>query len=112
MVQVSPLDHDGNGDKWVLFYCYQRFQSDGSYTDEWILQHCQPLVDYDLNVNWNDNCLSALVTDGTDSCVTFSFNALWYAIRIDRHLCSGLSRSALPHKHILGTLAMQFLPPK
>jgi hypothetical protein len=21
MVQVSPLDHDGSGDKWVLFYC-------------------------------------------------------------------------------------------
>ena len=62
---------------------------------------------------WRDSgSSSALVSGGTDSCVTFSFNALWYAIRIHRHLCSGLSRSALPHKHILGTLAMQFLPPK
>jgi hypothetical protein len=40
MVQVSPLDHDGSGDKWLLFYCYRRFQSDGSYTDKWVLQHC------------------------------------------------------------------------
>jgi hypothetical protein len=40
MVQVSLLDHDGSGDKWVLFYCYRHFQSDGSYTDKKILQHC------------------------------------------------------------------------
>jgi hypothetical protein len=40
MVQESPLDHDGSGDNWVVFYCYRHFQSDGSYTDEWILQHC------------------------------------------------------------------------
>jgi hypothetical protein len=40
MVQVSPLDHDGSGDKWVLFYCSRHFQSNGSYTNEWILQHC------------------------------------------------------------------------
>jgi hypothetical protein len=25
MVQVSPLDHDGSRDKWILFYCYRRF---------------------------------------------------------------------------------------
>jgi hypothetical protein len=61
MVQVSLLDHDGSGDKWVLFYCYRCFQPDGSYTDEWILQHCQPLVDYDLNVNWNDNCFKPIL---------------------------------------------------
>jgi hypothetical protein len=61
MVQVSPLDHDGSGDKWVLFYCYRRFQSDGSYTDEQILQHCRPLVEYNLNVNWNDNCFKPIL---------------------------------------------------
>jgi hypothetical protein len=61
MVQVSLLDHDGSRDKWVLFYCYRHFQSGGSYTDEWILQHCQPLVDYDLNVNWNDNCFKPIL---------------------------------------------------
>jgi hypothetical protein len=32
MVQVSPLDHDGSGDNWVLFHCFWHFQSDGSYT--------------------------------------------------------------------------------
>jgi hypothetical protein len=61
MVQVSPLDHDGSGDKWILFYCYRHFQSDGSYTDEWILQHCQPVVAYNLNVNWNDNCFKTIL---------------------------------------------------
>jgi hypothetical protein len=61
MVQVSPLDHDGIGDKWVLFYCYRRFQPDGSYTDERILQHCQPLVDYDLNINWYDYCFKPIL---------------------------------------------------
>jgi hypothetical protein len=55
MVQVSPLYHDGSGDKWLLFYCYGHFQSDGSYTDKRVLQHCQPLVEYNMNVNWNDN---------------------------------------------------------
>jgi hypothetical protein len=40
MVQVSPLDHDGSGGNWVVFHCYRHFQSDGSYTDERILQHC------------------------------------------------------------------------
>jgi hypothetical protein len=55
MAQVSLLDDDGSGDKWVLFYCYRHFQLDGSYSNEWILQHCQPLVEYNLNVNWNDN---------------------------------------------------------
>jgi hypothetical protein len=40
MVQVSPLDHDGSGENWVVFHCYRRFQSDGSYTDERILQRC------------------------------------------------------------------------
>jgi hypothetical protein len=61
MVQVSPLDHDGSGDKWILFYCYRRFQSDGSYTDERVLQHCQPLIEYNLNVNWNDNCFKPIL---------------------------------------------------
>jgi hypothetical protein len=61
MVQVSPLDHDGSGDKWLLFNCYQRFQSDGSYTDEQVLQHCRPLVEYNLNVNWNDNCFNPIL---------------------------------------------------
>jgi hypothetical protein len=40
MVQVSPLDHDGSGDSWVVFNHYRQFQSDGSYTDERILQCC------------------------------------------------------------------------
>jgi hypothetical protein len=61
MVQVSPLDHDRSGDNWVLFCYYWRFQSDGSYTDERILQHCQPLVEYNLNVNWNDNCFKPIL---------------------------------------------------
>jgi hypothetical protein len=61
MVQVSPLDHDGSGDKWVLFYCYQCFQSYGSYTNKWLLQHCQPLIEYNLNVNWNDNCFKPIL---------------------------------------------------
>jgi hypothetical protein len=61
MVQVSPLDHDGSGDKWILFYCYRRFQSDGSYTDERVLQHCRPLIEYNLIVNWNDNCFKTIL---------------------------------------------------
>jgi hypothetical protein len=61
MVQVSPLDLDGSGDTWLLFYCYRGFQSDGSYTDEWVLQHCRPLVEYNLNVNWNDNCFKPIL---------------------------------------------------
>jgi hypothetical protein len=61
MVQVSPLDHDGSGDKWVLFYCSWHFQSDGSCTYKRILQHCQPLVEYNLNVNWNDNCFKPIL---------------------------------------------------
>jgi hypothetical protein len=61
MVQVSPLDHDGSGENWVVFHCYWRFQSDGSYTDERILQCCQPLVEYNLNVNWNDNCFQPIL---------------------------------------------------
>jgi hypothetical protein len=61
MVQVSPLDHDGSGDNWVVFHCYWHFQSDGSYTDEQILQHCQPFVEYNLNVNWNDNCFKPIL---------------------------------------------------
>jgi len=61
MVQVSPLDHDGSGDKWILFYCFRRFQSDGSYTDERVLQHCRPLIEYNLNVNWNDNCFKPIL---------------------------------------------------
>jgi hypothetical protein len=62
MVQVSPLDHDGSGDKWLLFYCSWHFQSDGSYTDKRVLQHCQPVVVYNLNVNWNDNCFKPILT--------------------------------------------------
>jgi hypothetical protein len=61
MVQVSLLDHDGSGENWVVFHCYQHFQSDGSYTDERILQHCQPLVEYNLNVNWNENCFKPIL---------------------------------------------------
>jgi hypothetical protein len=60
-VQVSPLDHDGSGDNWVLFYFYRRFQSDSSYIDKWILQHCRPLVEYNLSVNWNDNCFKPIL---------------------------------------------------
>jgi hypothetical protein len=60
MVQVSPLDHDGSGENWVVFHCYRHFQSDGSYSDERILQCCQPLVEYNLNVNWNDNCFKPI----------------------------------------------------
>jgi hypothetical protein len=26
MVQVSPLDHDGSGDNWVVFHCFWCFQ--------------------------------------------------------------------------------------
>jgi hypothetical protein len=26
-----------------------------------ILQHCQPLVEYNLNVNWNDNCFKPIL---------------------------------------------------
>jgi hypothetical protein len=44
-----------------LIQAYPHFQSDGSYTDERILQHCQPLVEYDLNVNWNDNCFKPIL---------------------------------------------------
>jgi hypothetical protein len=61
MVQVSPLDHDGSRENWVVFHCYRHFQSDGSYTDERILQRCQPLVEYNLNVNWNDNCFAPIL---------------------------------------------------
>jgi hypothetical protein len=61
MVQVSPLDHDGSGENWVVFHCYRHFQSDGSYTDERILQRYQPLVEYNLNVNWNDNCFAPIL---------------------------------------------------
>jgi hypothetical protein len=61
MVQVSLLDHDGSGDNWVVFHCYRHFQSDGNYTDKWILQRCQPLVEYNLNVNWNDNCFKPIL---------------------------------------------------
>jgi hypothetical protein len=38
-----------------VFHCFWHFQSDGGYTDERILQHYQPLVQYNLNVNWNDS---------------------------------------------------------
>ncbi len=71
-----------------------------------------------ISVSWallwwcDSGGLPGCVSGGNDSFITFSFNDLWYAIQIHRHLCSGLSRSALPHKHILGTWAMQFLPPK
>jgi hypothetical protein len=40
MVQVSLLDHDGSRENWVVFHCFRRFQSVGSYTDKRILQHC------------------------------------------------------------------------
>jgi hypothetical protein len=33
-----------------VFHCFWHFQLDGSYTDEWILQHCWPLVENNLNV--------------------------------------------------------------
>jgi hypothetical protein len=62
MVQVSPLNHDGSGDNCLVFHCYRHFQSDGSYTDERILQHCQPLVEYNLNVNCNDNCFKPILS--------------------------------------------------
>jgi hypothetical protein len=55
MVQVSPLDHNGSRGNMVVFHCYWGFQSDGIYTDKRILQCCQPLVEQNLNVNWNDN---------------------------------------------------------
>jgi hypothetical protein len=61
MVQVSLLGHDGSGDKWVLFYWYRCFQIDGSYTNEQILKHCQQLVEYNLDVNWNDNCFKPIL---------------------------------------------------
>jgi hypothetical protein len=38
--------------------------------------------------------LPGCVSGGTDSCTTFSFDSLWYAMQTHRHLCSGLSRSA------------------
>ncbi len=44
-----------------MFHCHWHFQSDGSYTDKRILQHCQPLVEYNLNVNWNDNCFNPIL---------------------------------------------------
>jgi hypothetical protein len=61
MVQVTPLDHDGSGENWVVFHCYRHFQSDGGYTDKRILQRCLPLVEYNLNVKWNDNCLKPIL---------------------------------------------------
>jgi hypothetical protein len=61
MVQVSLLDHDGSRENWVVFHCYRHFQSDGSYTDKRIMQHCQPLVEYNLNVDWNDNCVKPIL---------------------------------------------------
>ncbi len=48
-------------DNWVLFHCFWHFQSDGSYTDKWILQCCQPLIEYNLNVNWNDDCFKPIL---------------------------------------------------
>jgi hypothetical protein len=50
----------GTNGYW-LFYCYRHFQSDGSYTDKRVLQHCQPLVEYNLNVNWKDNCFKPIL---------------------------------------------------
>jgi hypothetical protein len=61
MVQVSPLDHDGSRGNWVVFHCYWQLQSDGSYTDKRKPQRCQPLIDYDLNVNWNYNCFKPIL---------------------------------------------------
>jgi hypothetical protein len=33
----------------------------GTYTDEHILQHCQPIAEYNLNVNWNDSCFKPIL---------------------------------------------------
>jgi hypothetical protein len=84
MAQVSPLDHDGSGEKWVLFYCYRRFQLDGSYSDKWLLQHCRPLVEYNLNVNWNDNFFKPILAMELKTP--------------GRHCCCHIERNERPNK--------------
>jgi hypothetical protein len=61
LVMVTPMNHDGSGNEWVVNHWFQHFNSDGTYFDECIQQNSCPLIEYNLNVNWRDSCFTPLL---------------------------------------------------
>jgi hypothetical protein len=61
LVMVTPMNHNGSGDEWVVNHWFWYSNSDGTYFDECIQQNSHPLIEYNLNVNWNDSSFTPLL---------------------------------------------------
>jgi hypothetical protein len=61
LVMVTPIKHDGSGDEWVVNHWFWHSNSDKTYFDECIQQNIHPLIEYNLNVNWNDSSFTLLL---------------------------------------------------
>jgi hypothetical protein len=61
LVMVTPMNHDGSRDEWVVNHWFWHSNSDGTYFDECIQQNSHPLIEYNLNVNWNDSSFTPLL---------------------------------------------------
>ena len=61
LVMVTPMNQDGSGDEWVVNHWFWHSNLDGTYFDECIQQNSHPLIEYNLNVNWNDRSFTLLL---------------------------------------------------
>jgi hypothetical protein len=61
LVWVTPMNHDGRSNEWVVNHQFSHFISDMTYFDECICQNCDPLIEYNLNVDWKDCCFKPLL---------------------------------------------------
>ena len=59
MVEVTRKVERNGG--FEVYHNFRRFEPDGTYTDERVLQHCRPLNDYNLYVNWNDRSFKQIM---------------------------------------------------
>jgi hypothetical protein len=64
LVMVTPMNHDGSGDEWIVNHWFCHFNSDRTYFDECIQQNSHPLIEYNLNFNWNDSSFTPLLKMG------------------------------------------------
>jgi hypothetical protein len=76
LVLVTPMNHNGSGNEWVVNHWFWHFNSDGIYFDECIQQNSHLLIEYNLNANRKDRCFTPLLRmelKTSDKSVSLSF---------------------------------------
>jgi hypothetical protein len=67
LVMVTPMNHDGSGNEWVVNHWFRHSNSDGTYFDKCIQQNSHPLIEYNFNVNLEGQLFHTAVEDGAEN---------------------------------------------